>query len=155
VVKIVEKLLRAGEGAVLRRGLHKIAVYRDEQGALHQRSATCTHLGCIVRWNAGEKTWDCPCHGSRFSPDGQVLNGPALKELPAAEDVRSRSVLPPELPAAPGSPCGREGPGLHPAPTVMQQHQSHALCPVQDCGSSFSTGPWESLHGHDVARLGC
>jgi glycine/D-amino acid oxidase-like deaminating enzyme len=53
-------------GAVLRRGLTKVAVYRDEKGTLHECSAVCNHLGCIVDWNAAEKTWDCPCHGSRF-----------------------------------------------------------------------------------------
>jgi glycine/D-amino acid oxidase-like deaminating enzyme/nitrite reductase/ring-hydroxylating ferredoxin subunit len=83
-VDSVDEIAR-GSGAILRRGLHKVAVYRDEQGELHERSATCTHLGCIVRWNAGERSWDCPCHGSRFTPDGQVLNGPALKPLPEAE----------------------------------------------------------------------
>lgn len=73
--------IRPGEGAVMRRGVHKVAVYRDEQGKLHERSAVCTHLGCVVKWNAGEKSWDCPCHGSRFSPDGRVLNGPAPRAL--------------------------------------------------------------------------
>jgi len=68
-------------GAVLRRGLEKIAVYRDPEGALHERSAVCTHLGCIVHWNPGEKTWDCPCHGSRYDPHGQVINGPANRPL--------------------------------------------------------------------------
>ena len=64
-------------GAVIRRDAAKIAVYRDETGALHERSAVCPHLGCIVAWNPAEKTWDCPCHGSRFSKFGEVINGPA------------------------------------------------------------------------------
>ena len=70
-----------GEGAVIRRGLQKIAVYRDAAGTLIERSAFCTHLGCIVRWNSTEKTWDCPCHGSRFTPAGKVLSGPAETPL--------------------------------------------------------------------------
>ena len=69
-------------GAVIRRGLKKIACYRDPQGALHERSAICTHLDCVVHWNDLEKTWDCPCHGSRFDPLGQVVNGPANTNLP-------------------------------------------------------------------------
>jgi Rieske Fe-S protein len=68
-------------GAVLRRGLSKIAVYRDDQGRLHERSAVCTHLGCIVHWHDGDKTWDCPCHGSRFNCYGVPVNGPANREL--------------------------------------------------------------------------
>jgi glycine/D-amino acid oxidase-like deaminating enzyme/nitrite reductase/ring-hydroxylating ferredoxin subunit len=72
-------------GAVLRRGLQKIAVYRDAQGALHERSAACPHLGCIVQWNAAGKTWDCPCHGSRFDCHGVVINGPANRDLSPAE----------------------------------------------------------------------
>ena len=72
-------------GAVLRRGLEKVAVYRDASGALHERSAVCTHLGCIVKWNAAEKTWDCPCHGSRYDPHGKVINGPANKPLASVE----------------------------------------------------------------------
>jgi glycine/D-amino acid oxidase-like deaminating enzyme/nitrite reductase/ring-hydroxylating ferredoxin subunit len=70
-----------GEGRVVRRGAHKIAVYRDESGRLHERSAACTHVRCIVDWNTAEKSWDCPCHGSRFDPYGKVLNGPALDDL--------------------------------------------------------------------------
>ena len=73
--------IRPGQGALLRQGLGKLAVYRDEQGALHSLSAVCTHLGCIVHWNSLEGTWDCPCHGSRFGTDGRVLNGPAAAEL--------------------------------------------------------------------------
>jgi glycine/D-amino acid oxidase-like deaminating enzyme/nitrite reductase/ring-hydroxylating ferredoxin subunit len=68
-------------GAVIRHGLSKVAVYRDETGTLHRCSAICPHLGCIVTWNTAEKTWDCPCHGSRFDKFGTVLNGPANKDL--------------------------------------------------------------------------
>jgi Rieske Fe-S protein len=64
-------------GAVLRRGLKKVAVYKDVQGVCHERSAICPHLGCVVRWNGLERTWDCPCHGSRFDPQGSPVNGPA------------------------------------------------------------------------------
>jgi len=70
-----------GWGAVIRRGLSKVAVYRDDEGAVHERSAVCPHLGCIVHWNANERTWDCPCHGSRFEPRGKVFNGPANSDL--------------------------------------------------------------------------
>ena len=75
-----------GTGAVIRRGLKKIAVYRDTDGSLHEMSATCPHLGCIVGWNAVEKSWDCPCHGSRFDAHGRVLNGPAIADLSSAEE---------------------------------------------------------------------
>ncbi|HEY8148304.1 MAG TPA: FAD-dependent oxidoreductase, partial [Vicinamibacteria bacterium] len=74
-----------GEGGILRQGIHKIAAYRDPMAGVIQLSATCTHLGCIVEWNTGEKTWDCPCHGSRFAPNGRVLNGPAKTDLARAE----------------------------------------------------------------------
>ena len=80
----------AGEGRVVRRGLRKLAIYRDERGALHTMSAVCPHLGCIVAWNGTEKTWDCPCHGSRFGPEGQVLNGPANSGLEVARKPPSR-----------------------------------------------------------------
>jgi glycine/D-amino acid oxidase-like deaminating enzyme/nitrite reductase/ring-hydroxylating ferredoxin subunit len=75
----------AGEGAVLRHGLSKIAAYRDDRGKLHVRSAICPHLGCIVHWNRFEKVWDCPCHGSQFDPTGRVLHGPAVHALPYAD----------------------------------------------------------------------
>jgi glycine/D-amino acid oxidase-like deaminating enzyme/nitrite reductase/ring-hydroxylating ferredoxin subunit len=75
------KEVAAGHGAVVREGLSKVAVYRDEQGHLHKCSAVCPHLGCIVDWNDAEKTWDCPCHGSRFEARGQVINGPANVDL--------------------------------------------------------------------------
>jgi Rieske Fe-S protein len=73
--------IKPGEGAVVGRGRGKIAVYRDERGTVHQMSAVCTHLYCIVNWNDAEKTWDCPCHGSRFGPLGNVVNGPAIVGL--------------------------------------------------------------------------
>jgi Rieske Fe-S protein len=73
--------LAPGEAAVIRNGLSKTATYRDEDGVLHEVSARCTHLGCIVGWNPGEKSWDCPCHGSRFDVDGNVLQGPAVEPL--------------------------------------------------------------------------
>ena len=73
--------LEPGEGRVVGDGLKQTAVHRDADGVLHAVSARCTHLGCIVNWNAAASTWDCPCHGSRFSPLGEVLNGPATGNL--------------------------------------------------------------------------
>jgi len=70
-----------GSGAIVRDGLALLAVYRDNDGRFHDLSPACTHLGCVVQWNDVEKSWDCPCHGSRFGPDGIVLNGPAAKPL--------------------------------------------------------------------------
>ena len=70
-----------GEGGVVRHNGKIIGAYRDQAGAVHGVSLTCTHLGCTVRWNAAETTWDCPCHGSRFSHDGTVLQGPAVRDL--------------------------------------------------------------------------
>lgn len=75
-----------GEGATIQTGWRKLAVYRDEHGAYHQCSAVCPHLGCIVSWNSIEKSWDCPCHGSRFDPYGRVIHGPANKNLDKPED---------------------------------------------------------------------
>jgi glycine/D-amino acid oxidase-like deaminating enzyme/nitrite reductase/ring-hydroxylating ferredoxin subunit len=74
----------AGEGAVLRNGGKLLAVYRSDDGGLQAVSAACTHLGCAVHWNSAEKSWDCPCHGSRFAADGAVLHGPARRPLAAA-----------------------------------------------------------------------
>ncbi|HEX6832884.1 MAG TPA: FAD-dependent oxidoreductase, partial [Rudaea sp.] len=79
------------DAAIVREGLHKVAAFRDPDGVLHVHSAICTHLGCVVHWNSVEKTWDCPCHGSRFDPiDGHVLNGPAAAPLSAAPEDRTR-----------------------------------------------------------------
>jgi glycine/D-amino acid oxidase-like deaminating enzyme/nitrite reductase/ring-hydroxylating ferredoxin subunit len=78
------KDIPADSGGIIRDGVRKIAVYRDGAGKVHETSAVCTHLGCIVNWNSAEKTWDCPCHGSRFDKFGKVLNGPAAKDLLSA-----------------------------------------------------------------------
>jgi glycine/D-amino acid oxidase-like deaminating enzyme/nitrite reductase/ring-hydroxylating ferredoxin subunit len=75
--------LEPGQGRVVGHPLGQRAVSRDREGTLHSVSARCTHLGCIVNWNAAESTWDCPCHGSRFAPDGVVIEGPAVNALPA------------------------------------------------------------------------
>ena len=73
--------LRAGEGAILSKGMKRYAVYKDEQNTIHACSAMCPHLGCVVHWNAEERTFDCPCHGSRFTKEGTVINGPATSDL--------------------------------------------------------------------------
>jgi glycine/D-amino acid oxidase-like deaminating enzyme/nitrite reductase/ring-hydroxylating ferredoxin subunit len=86
--------LQPGEGGVFATDEGKLAVCRDQHGVLHSLSPVCTHLACDVAWNQAEQTWDCPCHGSRFSPDGAVINGPAVADLawrplPAAAGRRS------------------------------------------------------------------
>ena len=62
-----------------------VALYRDQDGELHAISSVCTHRGCDVEWNDQDKVWDCPCHGSRFAPAGDVINGPAVKPLQQVE----------------------------------------------------------------------
>ncbi len=81
--------LAKDEGAVVRQGLKKIAIYRDKEGKLHKHSAVCKHLGCIVAWNGAEKSFDCPCHGSRFDRFGEVINGPAVHALTEIPDPAS------------------------------------------------------------------
>jgi glycine/D-amino acid oxidase-like deaminating enzyme/nitrite reductase/ring-hydroxylating ferredoxin subunit len=83
--------LTPGDGAVVSAGTKQIAVSRDSDGELHAVSARCTHLGCIVRWNGAEQSWDCPCHGSRFAPDGAVLQAPAVKPLEDRSDELAAS----------------------------------------------------------------
>ena len=73
--------LLPGEGEIVRLNGEKVAGYRDEAGELHAVSTVCTHLGCQVNWNSGDRSWDCPCHGSRFTPDGEILQGPAVRPL--------------------------------------------------------------------------
>ncbi|MGI8605278.1 MAG: FAD-dependent oxidoreductase [Verrucomicrobiales bacterium] len=76
--------VKRGEGKILKIDGDRMAAYRDEHGKLTKLSAVCTHMGCIVHWNAAERTWDCPCHGSRFHPGGKVLAGPAEAPLEKA-----------------------------------------------------------------------
>lgn len=95
--------IEPGRGALIRLGGKPVAAYRDETGELHLRSAVCTHAGCVVHWNGFERCWDCPCHGSQFSPDGEVLNGPAAQPLAAAHDGSER-------------PDARPQPGIAPSP---------------------------------------
>jgi Rieske Fe-S protein len=73
--------LKPGEAAILKVDGDNVAAFRDEGGALHAVSAVCTHMGCLVGWNDTDRTWDCPCHGSRFELDGEVIHGPATKPL--------------------------------------------------------------------------
>jgi glycine/D-amino acid oxidase-like deaminating enzyme/nitrite reductase/ring-hydroxylating ferredoxin subunit len=70
-----------GQARVIRRGTDRTGVYRDEAGGVHAVSMRCTHLGCLVRFNGAERSWDCPCHGSRYDVDGNVLEGPAVAPL--------------------------------------------------------------------------
>ncbi len=78
--------LQPGDAAIIMMDGQKTAAYRDREGALHAVSATCTHLGCTVAWNAAESSWDCPCHGSRFDCDGRVLHAPATAPLSPVTD---------------------------------------------------------------------
>jgi Rieske Fe-S protein len=77
--------IEPGQAKVISVDGEKVAAYRDAYGALHAVSAVCTHRGCVVEWNAGDTTWDCPCHGSRFGYDGHVIQGPAQRALEAVK----------------------------------------------------------------------
>ncbi len=76
-----EENMQPDTGRVIRRGLKRIALYCDSEGKKHELSAVCRHKGCIVAWNPTEKSWDCPCHGSRYTPEGKVVNGPSNADL--------------------------------------------------------------------------
>ena len=73
--------LAPGQGTVIKVKGESTAVYKDADGQVHAVSAICTHLGCTVGFNPSDATWDCPCHGSHFAPDGSVLNAPAVLPL--------------------------------------------------------------------------
>jgi len=73
--------VKKNEGGIVSSGGRKVAIYRDKKGNVVALNPKCTHMGCTVGWNAGQKTWDCPCHGSRYAPTGEVVNGPATKPL--------------------------------------------------------------------------
>jgi len=78
--------LRPGEAKVMEWEGERVGVYKDEQGKIHAVDNTCTHMGCELVWNAAERSWDCPCHGSRFTYDGDIIEGPALRTLRTDQD---------------------------------------------------------------------
>jgi glycine/D-amino acid oxidase-like deaminating enzyme/nitrite reductase/ring-hydroxylating ferredoxin subunit len=80
-----EESLARGEGGLVKRGIRAIAAYRDEDGVLHRLASSCSHMGCVVRFNSFERCWDCPCHGSQFAPDGEAINAPATSALKKVE----------------------------------------------------------------------
>jgi glycine/D-amino acid oxidase-like deaminating enzyme/nitrite reductase/ring-hydroxylating ferredoxin subunit len=86
------RVVKRGEGRILDLDGERVAAYRAPDGSVTVRSAVCTHMGCLVRWNPAERTWDCPCHGSRFSPDGSVLAGPAESPLSAVSREALKTV---------------------------------------------------------------
>jgi nucleotide-binding universal stress UspA family protein/nitrite reductase/ring-hydroxylating ferredoxin subunit len=79
--------LRKGEGAIVTLGKRKIAVFVDDDGAIHRLSPRCSHMGCTVDWNTDERTWDCPCHGSRYEARGEVIRGPATTGLTPLDEA--------------------------------------------------------------------
>jgi glycine/D-amino acid oxidase-like deaminating enzyme/nitrite reductase/ring-hydroxylating ferredoxin subunit len=79
------RAVKRGHGMIIERDGSTVAAYRDSSGTVTLRSAVCTHMGCTVAWNQAERTWDCPCHGSRFKPTGEVLSGPAETPLPEVD----------------------------------------------------------------------
>jgi len=79
------RAIKRGEGKILKRNGEQVAASRNRDGSVTMVSAACTHMGCVVDWNEAERTWDCPCHGSRFQPDGAVIGGPAESPLPAVK----------------------------------------------------------------------
>ncbi len=83
-VRQIPSELGVGEGGIIERHGEQLAAFVDETGELHMMSSRCTHLGCTVEWNPADRTFDCPCHGSRFGPSGEVVQGPAARPLPPA-----------------------------------------------------------------------
>jgi Rieske Fe-S protein len=84
------RAVKRGEGKIVRIDGQKVACYRDDDGELSTLSPVCTHMGCLVRWNDAESTWDCPCHGSRFKATGEVMAGPAESPLEPVEVAASK-----------------------------------------------------------------
>ncbi|HZJ85107.1 MAG TPA: FAD-dependent oxidoreductase [Syntrophomonadaceae bacterium] len=82
--------IEAGEAALIKADKDRIGVYKDEKGKVYMVDTTCTHLGCELNWNQAEKSWDCPCHGSRFSFTGEILAGPAVEPLKSLGEGKNR-----------------------------------------------------------------
>lgn len=89
----ISPLIKTGEGKLLDVLENKLGAYRAENGSLHIVSAKCTHLHCTLAWNADELSWDCPCHGSRFTYDGKVINAPANEDLPTISQIENNAEL--------------------------------------------------------------
>jgi Rieske Fe-S protein len=83
----LEEEIKKGEGKIIEKNGQRTGAYRDEAGHLHLVDTTCTHLGCELHWNSAEKSWDCPCHGSRFSYQGEIIDGPTVKPLELLEPL--------------------------------------------------------------------
>ncbi|MFY9279247.1 MAG: Rieske 2Fe-2S domain-containing protein, partial [Caldicoprobacterales bacterium] len=81
--------LKPGDAKVLKIDGKRVGAYRDRQGELHLVNTTCTHMGCELNWNSAEESWDCPCHGSRFTYEGKIISGPAVNPLKAINDVNT------------------------------------------------------------------
>ncbi|HYD98683.1 MAG TPA: FAD-dependent oxidoreductase [Alphaproteobacteria bacterium] len=94
--------LAPGDGGIVTIDGEKVAAWRDDEGRLHAVSPVCTHLGCNVHWNGLDRTWDCPCHGSRYHCDGRVMHGPAVKALAPKAIAGSAGLDGAAPPAAPG-----------------------------------------------------
>ncbi|WP_431800973.1 (2Fe-2S)-binding protein [Halobacillus andaensis] len=94
--KMEPENLSPGEGAVVRLNGKRAGACKDETGRVYLVDTTCTHMGCEVNWNNAEQSWDCPCHGSRFTIDGEVIEGPATKPLKELKKG-GREVISPEL----------------------------------------------------------
>lgn len=83
-----ESDIQPGEASIITHDGKKVGIYRDNKGKIHALSITCTHMGCDLAWNAAELSWDCPCHGSRFTYEGDIIEGPALKTLRTEDDFK-------------------------------------------------------------------
>ena len=151
--------LAPGTGGLVDMAGVRVAAYRDEAGAVHALDPRCTHMGCTVDWNETERTWDCPCHGSRYSVDGEVIEGPAARPLPPAYRPRvppSRPLLYrcPPLPSDIGSRVHRPRTLHAHVPNLWVDHQATArFC--ASCGSTtdLSCPACDSAVEDDLAFL--
>jgi nitrite reductase/ring-hydroxylating ferredoxin subunit len=148
--------LTPGDGAVIRVGARQCAVHRYDNGQLHAVSARCTHLGCLVAFNRAEQAWECPCHGSRFAPDGSILQGPAVRPLERARssrpDVRPKILLLRQLPrgtrVAPSAASGTPT-----SPTPVWSRPVKALVVNRTLKKSPQPSNTEALASVIAARL--
>jgi 3-phenylpropionate/trans-cinnamate dioxygenase ferredoxin reductase component len=124
IVKTVDRSaadLAPGHGGIVDMGGKKLAVYRDENGRLHALSPRCTHMGCTVGWNDADRTWDCPCHGSRYAVDGRVVQGPAARPLEPAGGEPGEA--PPEADDTPEGAAQAQAAPVTPRPAVRSDRR--------------------------------